>query len=473
MPVTSRAPSLLAGSPGGFTLIEMIVVVFLLALAMLGLLSVFDASARINKSESDVADAQGAVRYGIYSMTRAIRMAGSGGLYVTQAVLNSRDPQLPGIAVVNSVRDNSYDNVETGTTVTPLVGTPIPVRPGTDMIEIRGVINSPLIGFDLATGCGPCDPSGGCAACVGAPKLIAAPTTNTPHVNNDALNRPQFSQIDAYTAGVTASNPMLVLVAFNDDIRVACLVPGSVYSLYPQPPYNVGKITKATKLVLTSSFDTVDFTDTNAKEFNTETPAEAGTNAVGEKNVRHAGILDDMIFFIDNTDPSHPGLAQGTRRGNAFDVVTLADDVEDMQIAYGVDTDGNNAINRIAAHTASDADSNVSSQPGGDEWVPNVSGNDNPITGGAAPFLATDFYDLPNHCPRLHAVMISLVAKSHDPDPTYRAPSARGLLTMNSPVTIAPPYPDTAHYPGIGVTTYRRRVQTLKINLRNYAFEGG
>ena len=75
----------------GFTLIEMIVVTLLLAIAMLGLLAVFDASARINKNETDVADAQGAVRYGVYQMTRVIRMAGSGGLFVTQAVLNHAD----------------------------------------------------------------------------------------------------------------------------------------------------------------------------------------------------------------------------------------------------------------------------------------------------------------------------------------------------------------------------------------------
>jgi prepilin-type N-terminal cleavage/methylation domain-containing protein len=477
--VKSRARPLTCAAPGGFTLVEMIVVVFLLALAMLGLLSVFDASARINKSESDVADAQGAVRYGIYSMTRAIRMAGSGGLYVTQAVLNARDKQLPGISVANSVLENSYDNVETGTTVTPLSGDSIPVRPGTDMIEVRGVINSPLIGFDLATGCDPCnpvtDPSGGCAPCVGAPKLNAAATTNTPHVNNNTANRPQFSQIDAYTAGATAGTPMLVLVAFNDDVHANCSIQ-DVYPLYPQSPYNVGVIKAATTLVATSTFGTVDFTDTNAKEFNTELPVNPGTEAGSAKNVRHAGILDDMIFFIDNTNSLHPALAQGTRRGDKFDVVTLADDVEDMQIAYGVDLDaigtpGYGAINRIAAKTDSDADTNVSSQPAGDEWVPNVPGADNPITHAAVPFLATDFYD-PNHCPSLHAVMISLVAKSHDPDPTYRAPSARGLLTMNSPVTIAPPHPDTAHYSGIPVTTYRRRVQTLKINLRNYAYEG-
>ena len=94
-------------SSAGFTLVEMIVVTLLLLIAMVGLLAVFDASARINKNETDVADAQGNVRYGIYQMTRAIRMAGAGGLYVTQAVLNHADRELPGIAPPAA----SYDNV--------------------------------------------------------------------------------------------------------------------------------------------------------------------------------------------------------------------------------------------------------------------------------------------------------------------------------------------------------------------------
>jgi len=135
--MSRRILSLLSPAARGFSLVEMIVVVFLLALAMIGLLSVFDASARINKSEQDVADAQGAVRYGIHTMTRAIRMAGSGGLFVTQAVLNASDPQLDalgGIHVVNISHPNSYDNVQDGTTVTNLTGTAIAVRPGTDMI---------------------------------------------------------------------------------------------------------------------------------------------------------------------------------------------------------------------------------------------------------------------------------------------------------------------------------------------------
>src|SRR5262249_42859026 len=151
-----------------------IVVAFLLALAMLGILAVFDASARINKSETQVADAQGAVRLGVYQMSSTIRMAGSGGLFVTQAVLNHADPDLAasGITVVNGVDANSYDNVQVGTIVTGLDG-PHPVRPNTDMIEVRGVFNSPLVGFDQTA-------QNGCVACTGSVPLTVKATTGSP-----------------------------------------------------------------------------------------------------------------------------------------------------------------------------------------------------------------------------------------------------------------------------------------------------
>jgi hypothetical protein len=174
-------------------------------------------------------------------------------------------------------------------------------------------------------------------------------------------------------------------------------------------------------------------------EFNPETPGEAGTAAHPEKNLRRIGILDDLIFFIDNRDSLHPALAQGTRRGNNFDVVTLADDVEDMQIAYGVDKNGNNAIDD-------------------GEWSP-----DAPLR---TPYAAAEFRSALN-CPLLHGVMITLIAKSHDPDPTYKAPTARGIPVMNSPTAAGNP----REYPGFA--RYRRRLQTLRINLRNYAYEGG
>jgi len=117
-----RELSSLRRRDAGFTLVEMIVVSMLLAIAMLGLLAVFDASARINKNETDVADAQGAVRYGLYQMTRIIRMAGTGGLYVTQAVLNHDDAVLPGINPTGQP-GFSYDNVN-GVSIDDAIGGP-------------------------------------------------------------------------------------------------------------------------------------------------------------------------------------------------------------------------------------------------------------------------------------------------------------------------------------------------------------
>ena len=470
----------------GFTLIEMIIVVFLLGLAMLGILAVFDASARINKSEQDVADAQGAVRYGIYQMTRVIRMAGAGGLFLTQAVLNRPDPQLPGITIGSA---NGFDNVA-GASVTNLAGTAIPVRGGTDMINVRGVFFSPLLGFDLSSGCAPCSNSTGCGPCIGAtPVLVDAITADLDmglHVNDDPAQRPQFGAVDTYTASAGA-NPMLVIVAKNnDEIHPGCsVVFGEQRN--SQAGYNVGLISAPTQLVATGSMGSVNFTDAIALQFDNENPQDdasvlappAHLYPQAFHNVRRAGILDDVVFFIDDSDPLHPALAQGVRRGNRFDVTALADDVEDMQVAYGVDANSDGRVTRTAATTATDTDLNMSSQDNGDEWIPNTSGETTPYTtlqfqSDLAPGAFPHPQNVPTgHCPRLHAVMVSLVAKSRDPDPTYRGPASFGFRVMNVPGIAGPPFvPTPAVYPTPPAEPhYRRRVQTLRINLRNYGAE--
>ena len=319
----------------------MIVVVILLAIAMLGILAVFDASARINKSEQDVADAQGAVRYGIYQMTRAIRAAGAGGVYLSQAILNSAETGLLGYT-----GPASYDNV-TGAKLKNLSDVDVPVRDGTDMVEVRGVINSPLLGFDQGHGCVPGVGSARipCTATVVLSTAAITGTMALQHVNDDAANnRAQFSAIDLYTQSATGGNPFLVVVAFNDELHAPCAV--------MQNSYNVALLDTPTTLGTNGSFGPgVKFGSTLAQKFNSELPATGGQPAVALNNVRRAGILDDIIYFIDDTDHVHPALAQATRRGDHFDIVRLADDVEDMQIAYGVDANDNGSIDRTGART--------------------------------------------------------------------------------------------------------------------------
>ena len=448
-------------SQSGFTLVEMIVVTMLLLVAMLGLLAVFDASARINKSETDVADAQGAVRYGMYQMTRVIRMAGSGGLPVTQAVLNHSDSSLGGITPAVS-----YDNVAV-VVVTDTNGNAWNVRLGTDVIEIRGVILSPLLGFDPSTGCTASQP------CTGSTSVNVRPIVGDDilgqHVNDDTAQRPQFAAIDNYTLSVDPTHPMFVMVVDGDsDLHSSCAGSGpGATSRYPQPVYNVGLLSDKTQLGTGNPF-VVDFGNGSAQKLNGEMPSLGGAPPTPISNTRRAGILDDIIFFITNDpnlDPQglHPILMQGIRRGDAFEVTRLAEDVEDMQIAYGVDTNGDNAITRTCpAAPPDDKDPNFSTTNNCDEWVPNGSGENTPYDDvdfqSENPFNPIHS-NLSRHCPRLHGVMISLLAKSKDQDPTYKAPSAKGFKLMNS---TAVPVPGN----------YRRRVQTLKINLRNYSFQG-
>ena len=452
--------SLRRSAASGFSLAELLAAMFLLSIAFVGILAVFDASNRINKSEQQVADAQGNVRYGVYQMTRIIRMAGSGGLFLTQAVLNRPDPDLTGIHGIARCNDvpsscSGYDNVPDGVTVDAVVGAAVPVRPGTDMIEVRGVLFSPLVSFDLSTGCGTCT-----GVSTLDTKAITGMNEIGQHVNDDP-SRPQFAAIDLYTSGATTS-PMYVIVSANDDIHGGCSAPFGAQQ-FAQPSYNVGRIDRQTKLVASGTFGAVDFTDAKAIELNNENPYDGGTAAVSITNVRRAGVLDDVIYFVRNDPPLnlHPSLVQGIRRGDKFDITTIADDVEDMQISYGVDLNGDDAVTRPGAPAGRDTDLNTSTAKDQDEWAPNVADEKTwaTIQFQADPNPGTFQHPgLPAaaHCPRLHGVMIALVARSKDPDPTYSAPTAFGLVAMNAPTPVA----TTARY--------RRRVQTLRINLRNY-----
>ena len=346
------------------------------------------------------------------------------------------------------------------------------VRPGTDMIEVRGVILSPLLGFDQQTGCN---------GCTGTQSVTVLPITGDPligqHVNDDATNRPQFAAIDAHTAGVDGAHPMFVIVEDgNSDLHVGCsdALPGGA-TRYPQPVYNVGVITAPTTLGPSRTFGPVDFGGTLGPRFNAELPSGASQSALPIAKVRRAGILDDVVFFV-TTDPTgldptgiHPFLAQGVRRGNSFEITRLADDVEDMQVAYGIDgISGLAPDNAITTDPvlapAPEVDPNVSTSLDGDEWVPNVAGEAVPVDEdfqAQTPFVPGHAgVPVALHCPRLHGVMISLVAKAKDPDPTFQGRAADGYQIMNSTAASVTP------------GRFRRRVQTLKINLRNYAFQG-
>ena len=433
----------------GVTLVEALFVVLLSSMLFLGGLALWDSAGRIDKSEIDVADAQGNLRYGLHQVTRVLRTAGAGGLFLAQAVVLRPDPDLPG---VTAPPDGDYDNV-VGGTVTDLSGRAVPVRPGTDLLEVRGALFSPLLGFDGTTGCGSCN---------GRDALNVRAVTGTGHVNDDPVRRPRFSAIDVATAGASALRPLFVLAADGNDLGTSCPEDGAdPVRRPPRPTYHVGLLAAPTALAASGSMGVVDFTDPRARELATEDPGDRAPAApdLPLPGLSRAAILDDVLFFVDDSDPDHPTLSRALRRGSRFDVVPLAEDVEDLQVAYGVDglyasdavpPDG--VVGRLVATSPADPDPTASVRVDGDEWAPNVEGE--------RLFSADDLRTPVSRCPRLSRIMVALVARSRNPDPTFRGRGSLGLHVFNSP-TDPRDRPATA-------PRYRRRVQSVTVGLRNF-----
>jgi hypothetical protein len=455
----SRPPS------SGFSILEATIGALLFVLLLLGFLAVFDSAARLNKSEIATVEAQGSLRYALDRISRIVRMAGAGGLFVAQSVLVRPDPGVEGIALSG---DGDFDNIDSGS-ITDLSGRRIPIRPGTDLLDVRGVILSPLFGFDETTGCG---------SCRGVAELTVGAVTARGHVNNDGGSRPRFSEVDSYTQGVSSENPMFVIAAAADDLHGGCPPSFTGRTLPPQPSYAVGKLASPTALARAGSFGWIDFGDAVARELTTENPDEAAASSSQPlpAPLARAGIVDDVLFFVDDSDRRHPVLAQGVRRGARFDVFPVAENVADMQVAYGVDGlyagDGwsaDGSIGRLVPSSEEDPDPEVSVRKDGDEWAPNAPGE--------RLFGPTEFQHVqpaPSgfwhdgssssaHCPVLKALMISVVVRSGDPDPSYRGRRSSPVRTMNAPEPVSD---------STGPERFNRYGRTIKINLRNFGLDG-
>jgi hypothetical protein len=168
-------------------------------------------------------------------------------------------------------------------------------------------------------------------------------------------------------------------------------------------------------------------------------------------------------------------------------VTQIAEDIEDMQVAYGIDfynvqtnegswaspasTVGTNAFpsdgslsildqstfNQITAGTLTDTSSvEDASDKELDEWVGNASGELG--TGGA--YTAT--FDETSDLSRLRAIEVSILGKGSQPDPKFTGQGAKAWALMDSQATSVSAQDGFA---------YHRRVQTVRINLRNFQFQ--
>jgi prepilin-type N-terminal cleavage/methylation domain-containing protein len=109
----------------GFTLIEMLVVIALLAIIMIGLLNLLDTSSRISVVETELADTQENVRFAAYHIMRTARMMGSSAMPFA-ANAGGSDSWFAGELISNAVN----------TAATPFGS--VDVARGSDVLTMRG-----------------------------------------------------------------------------------------------------------------------------------------------------------------------------------------------------------------------------------------------------------------------------------------------------------------------------------------------
>src|SRR6266508_5672278 len=76
----------------GLTLIEALLAILVGVIALLGLYQLVDASNKLTKQQTEVADVQQSARIGVSELSRIIRQSRVGGLYFGNAVLPGNAP---------------------------------------------------------------------------------------------------------------------------------------------------------------------------------------------------------------------------------------------------------------------------------------------------------------------------------------------------------------------------------------------
>ena len=440
----------------GLTLIEALLAILVGVIALLGLYQLVDASNKLTKQQTEVADVQQSARIGVSELSRIIRQARVGGLYFGNAVL----------PIAN--------NIGGGTFYQDLSGAHHFIRKGTDVIEVRGV----LLGDKYILDEGNVTCSTPQCNVAGALITVTIPArTSLGYVNFPVGGTPSL-------AGKT--RPFYFVVQNGENQQV--IIGGLTYLV---PVYTAGLVTPTgswfTQTASTFSFNMAQDAGSQRLNATTTLPSSLAKSVAG-------GPVDVIRFFVDegpsnatgSSADTHPSLAQATLDPSTglLDIQSLIEEVEDFQIAYGVDgIDGTPADAGVSPAAVDLTGVNR------DEWVGNVATEVEttlPVVvpdachgGGVNAFIDLSVPSLqppsgtcpppPQTCtppatctavPALRSVWISLVVKSTDPDLVFDGPGARGIKILDS---------TAVSFSAATGRPYRRRPLSLAVSLRNNA----
>lgn len=416
----------------GFTLIEVMVATLITIEVILAALALFDFHNRLARVQGQITDMQQSLRVAQYEMVKLTREAGRGGL---PAVV------MTGPYGAVGVRNNvsaANDQIAIGYS-----GSPKAVD-GTDILVVRGAFSLPIFTLD-PSGPGRLTLTGGSgtpATATGGTVIVCAYTPTGMAQDLTGLT----SAVSAAAAASQVEPLILVSPGYDSIYAVVELDPGgsTLNGIYPGCPFGGAGVLISFKVT----------GGVNASAFQ-QLGAVTGTVGLPPlmNSVATLGILEEYRYYIrqDATlnalgDPvrhlSRARVYPGTETPYYNDPTNLkvdvADNVFDLQIALGVDTNLDGLI------TEGGTGNPPSQLPPTttDEWIYNVAGD--PPFPVAAP---------------LREVRINTLAITGNPDPQYQGPK---LTQLEDHTYVATDFPNTFHG-----RCYRHRLLTTVVGLRN------
>lgn len=386
----------------GFSIVEILVTLLIFSIVTGGLLVIFSNSSRLARSQTQLANIQQSQRVGHSEIVSYARMAGIGGLpatrlNVSEDQLNNRD--YDGIGLFpNGIGIGVYNNVATGTSIAQVTDSAAAddadgdgtdedtVLPGTDVLIVRGVFSTPVYYVpsqraDNGANCS-VDISGwlaadkksatGCITVGGRTRdggaiyedlhqdvtllsdRLKAMYKRMPNdaksggfILRDLINPNAYAVMGFNHAAVTNENqldpyrcpvpPEAPAGVTEDDMPLCLNVPLTVDLTNDIGKAYVG-LTRGTSLVGGGGMTLVE--DAAKPDLDVEFPT----------NISSLGVLEEFRFFVrvdyeaagDPDSRLTPVLSRAQFLPNTnvqVDVVDIADNVIELQLAVGVDTD--------------------------------------------------------------------------------------------------------------------------------------
>ena len=411
----------------GFTLAEMLVTMLVLSVILVAALAIFDFNNRLTRVQTAVADMQQSLRIAQLDMVRLIRMTGRGGLPPRGA--GKILPTGVALEVRNNVGTSAHIGV--GDTNTP------GVLPGSDVLTIRGVFSTPLYQVNFAD---PATFNPNTGSAQGQVTILNVSPTGIPQ---DLT--PLAEAINGPTGGTPVPEAILLVSPLDDRIfGVAELSPGS-------STVNTDGST-ITDIVVGFDYDasglSADYLTLTNGVF---PPRLSSVTAVGILEEHRFYIREDFAVANDSTSDWEPKLArarvfpasQTPYRNDADNwQIDISDNVFDLQVALGLDTDGDGVI--------------VDSGDNNDDWLFNSTADDATAAdwnqvGGAALGAATPLFYL----------RVTTLVRTESRDQKFQAPVLQ--LVEDHDYT----QPPSDRFNTGPERMYRRRLLQTVIDLRN------